>query len=181
MTSPTSERVPHNRFTRHHPMEPGEHRKDRWLTPLFITDALGDFDLDPCGAPGHALAAQTYLIDNGQDGLALPWQGRVWCNPPYGRQTGPFLERLSDHGRGTALIFARTETSTWHASVWGRASAILFFKGRITFLDADGVPAPHNSGAPSALVAYGDDDAEILRACGLDGYFVDLRTPEADR
>ena len=59
----------------------------RWLTPKPLVESLGTFDLDPCGAPGHNLANRTYLLENGEDGLELPWFGRVW----FGR--GPVLNR----------------------------------------------------------------------------------------
>lgn len=150
-------------------------RETRWLTPLPIVEPLGKFDLDPCGAPGHNLAERTYLIDRGEDGLALPWEGRVWLNPPYGKAQRPFMERMVDHRRGTALIFARTETQDFHRLVWNEATAVLFLKGRISFLDESGVPARANAGAPSVLVAYGDEDGQSLRASGLAGHFVELQ------
>lgn len=112
-------------------------RETRWLTPPSIVQALGVFDLDPCGAPNHVLAKKTYLLENGQDGLELPWHGRVWCNPPYGKEAEPFLKKLASHGSGTALIFARTETRVFFEQVWGRASALLFMRGRVKFLRAD--------------------------------------------
>ncbi len=151
----------------------GGQRETRWLTPAPIVRALGHFDLDPCGAPGHTLAAQTYQIDDGQDGLALPWHGRVWLNPPYGKLTAPFLGRLADHGQGTALVFARTETRMFFDHVWPRADALLFLRGRVTFLNSAGIAADNSSGAPSCLIAYGAADAESLRISGL-GAYVDL-------
>ena len=152
-------------------------RETRWLTPAPIVEALGHFDLDPCGAPGHHLAEDTYLIDNGQDGMELPWYGRVWLNPPYGNLTAPFLGKLADHGQGTALVFARTETRMFFDHVWPRATAILFIKGRLTFLDAEKNKAAANAGAPSCLVAYGEYDAEMLAKSGL-GRFVRLMPRE---
>jgi len=150
-------------------------RKTRWLTPTPIVEALGEFDLDPCGAPGHALAATTYQIDDGQDGLKLPWDGRVWCNPPYGREAVPFMRRMAEHNNGTALIFARTETAMFFESVWNAASGILFIKGRVKFGHENGDLAKFPASAPSCLVAYGDTDADILKNSGLDGKFIDLR------
>lgn len=151
-----------------------QQRETRWLTPPALVQALGEFDLDPCGAPGHVLAAHTYLLENGDDGLRDPWFGRVWLNPPYGKEAEPFLAKLADYGRGTALIFARTETASFHKHVWGRATAILFLRGRVTFLRSDGTPAAANSGAPSCLVAYGDEDARALAGSVLEGHFVSL-------
>ena len=132
-----------------------QQRETRWLTPPEVYEPLGRFDLDPCGAPGQVIANNTYLLENGDDGLRDPWFGRVWLNPPYGKEAEPFLRRLADHGRGTALIFARTETKVWHDVIWPNASGILFLKGRVTFLDANKVPAKANSGAPSVLVSFG--------------------------
>ena len=147
-------------------------RETRWLTPRHLVDPLGEFDLDPAGAPGYSLARRTFQIDDGQDGLELPWEGRVWLNPPYGKLAEPFMERLADHNRGTALIFARTETRNWHKNVWPKASGILFLKGRVSFLTAEQKSVTNNSGAPSALIAYGPDDAVKLATSGIPGHFV---------
>lgn len=160
------------------PDKGGGRRETRWLTPTEYVTPLGEFDLDPCGAPGHDLAARTYLLERDEDGLALPWHGRVWLNPPYGREQRPFMERLVEHGEGTALIFARTETRDFHSLVWQQADACLFLSGRISFLDAEGERAKANAGAPSVLVAYGERDAEKLRRSGIAGHFVALRREE---
>jgi len=61
---------------------------DCWLTPPEIIEALGPFDLDPCAAPGQPWATAKHQYAPPQDGLELPWFGRVWVNPPYGQQTG---------------------------------------------------------------------------------------------
>ena len=151
-----------------------QQRETRWLTPKPIVEALGTFDLDPCGAPGYSLATETFQIDDGQDGLELTWHGRVWLNPPYGKLTAPFLGKLSEHGRGTALVFARTETKMFFDHVWPKATAILFMQGRVSFLDSNQVQAKANSGAPSVLIAYGAEDAKALRLSGL-GRYVGLR------
>lgn len=103
-------------------------------------------------------------------------------NPPYGGPSivGPWMARLSHHGRGTALIFARTETKIFFETVWQRADAVLFLKGRLQFHRPDGSKpradqGGGNSGAPSVLVAYGDDDAAMLERCGLPGQFLRLK------
>lgn len=169
-----------NAWVSHHSGDSGGgSRTTRWLTPPAVVRALGEFDLDPAGAPGHELANETYLLERGQDGLTLPWRGRVWLNPPYNRApAAAFLRKLVRHGRGTALIFARTETAIFHETVWGGATAVLFLKGRLTFLDASGTAAAANAGAPSCLVAYGEDDARALSSAvqtgALSGQVIEL-------
>jgi hypothetical protein len=81
---------------------------------------------------------------------------------------------MSEHGAGTALIFARTETSWFINSVWASptASAALFLHGRVNFHRADGSRAEWNGGAPSVLIAYGNNDADKLRTSGLAGTYV---------
>lgn len=143
-----------------------------WLTPPHILAALGRFDLDPCGAPNWATAERIILPPD--DGLSAEWSGRVWLNPPYGREVWRWLDRLAEHGRGTALVFARTETDGFVSQVWQKATGVRFLHGRLHFHYPDGTRAEENAGAPSCLVAYGTADAEVLRDCPLSGTFVSL-------
>jgi hypothetical protein len=81
---------------------------DSWITPRWLIDRLGPFDLDLCACtpqPWPCAARQYTEADNG---LLMPWDGLVWLNPPYGRATGAWLNRLALHGEGIALVFART-------------------------------------------------------------------------
>ena len=146
---------------------------DEWLTPPELVHALGSFDLDPCSPinrPWDA-AARHYTIAD--DGLRQEWSGRVWMNPPYAH-AAKWLARLAEHGQGTALIFARTETRLWFDHVWPHASGLLFLRGRLHFHYVNGKRAAANSGAPSVLVAYGQNDADVLASRPLEGYYVDL-------
>jgi hypothetical protein len=72
------------------------------------------------------------------------------------------------------LVFARTETKTFFDTVWGRADAILFLKGRIRFHLPNGERAG-TAGSPSVLIAYGEAEKEFLRSVQLEGFFVDLK------
>lgn len=142
------------------------------LTPRPIIEALGRFDLDPCAATERPwdCAAENYV--EADDGLSRPWFGRVWCNPPFdSRVVGRWVERLSEHGCGTLLVHARTETH-WFRPVWARATAILFLYNRINFCRPSGEPEPANSGAPVVLAAFGRLDADRLAQSGLAGALV---------
>jgi hypothetical protein len=151
---------------------------DTWLTPLELIWKLGEFDLDPCCPPVMPWSTAKVMYHEKVDGLACPWFGRVWMNPPYGPATGEWLQKLAAHGTGTALIFARTETEMFHEWVWGKATALLFLKGRLHFHREDGTRAKTNAGGPSVLAAYGDKDAMALRLADLTGFFVPLKRVE---
>jgi len=109
--------------------------EEQWLTPPELIKALGEFDLDPCSPHPDIRpwpTAKTHYHKE-QNGLCQIWEGRVWCNPPYGRETFKWLKRLAEHGNGIALIFSRTETIGFHEEIWNKADALFFFKGRIRF------------------------------------------------
>lgn len=146
--------------------------KDEWLTPPAILQSLGEFDLDPCAPINRpwATARQHYtILDNG---LLQEWFGRVWMNPPYGKELGAWLNRMALHGDGIAFTFARTGGRSFQNFVFPYADSILFLAGRTTFYNVDGSPAKRNAGAPSLLIAYGDHNSDQLAACGLPGAHV---------
>lgn len=121
-------------------------------------------------------AKQHYtLADNG---LTKPWFGRVWLNPPYGNQTDKWMQMLAQHGNGIALIFARTETGSFFPWVWDYADAILFIKGRLRFWTKEGREGG-TAGAPSVLIAYGEDNVMALDKSCIAGRLVRLRHPLA--
>lgn len=137
--------------------------KDEWLTPPDIVKKLGEFDLDPCSPidrPWDTAKSHYNVLDNG---LEKEWFGRVWLNPPYGREASEWLDKLTIHKNGIALIFARTETEMFFDHVWTKADALLFFKGRLYFHHVNGERARANAGAPSVLIAYGDENVEALK------------------
>lgn len=134
-----------------------------WLTPLWIVNALGEFDLDPCGYPGHPTAKR--LICEPEDGLNAKWDGRVWLNPPYGRDIGKWLLKLEAHGNGIALVFGRTDTVWFHKL---NQHAIFFIKGRLKFLKPD-LTVDTNAGHGSILLAYGKNNVDAILDSKIDG------------
>lgn len=176
----------------------GGHHSNRaatveWLTPPWVIEALGGWrsiDRDPCTPieqPYPTALQRWTMLD---DGLSKTWdrEERHFVNPPYANGVVDlWLAKLADHGRGTALIFARTETDAFFRYVWERATAVLFMRKRINFHIGEafsivktrrtylaGDEADGNAGAPTVLCAYGDRDAEILNESGIEGQFVPL-------
>lgn len=140
---------------------------DEWLTPPEIVKALGTFDLDPCSPITRPWDTARTHFSRVQDGLTQPWAGRVWLNPPFGREAVKWLRKLVEHGNGIALLPARTETAMFYECVWDVADAVLFMRRRPHFHYVDGRRAAANSGAPICLIAYGDGNAESLAASSL--------------
>ena len=134
-----------------------------WYTPKVIFDCLGlKFDLDPCsperGVPWIPAKKHFSLKD---DGLNQNWVGKVWLNPPYGRETGKWLKRMNEHRNGVALVFSRTDCAWFHDYV-AKADAINFLKGRIKFVDGLGITSNNGAGAGSMLIAWGEDNVKAI-------------------
>lgn len=139
---------------------------DTWLTPLSIIRELGEFDLDPCGFAGHATARKLICLPD--DGFTAEWEGRVWLNPPYGKQTGAWLQRLADHGDGIALVFARTETK-WFQTL--APDMVFLLSGRIKFLKPD-LTQNTNAGHGSMLLCFGRRNAGAVLQSNLKGVWL---------
>lgn len=146
---------------------------DEWLTPPRIIQSLGHFDLDPCSPIKRPWDTADVHYSKIDDGLSRDWFGRVWLNPPYGRETFRWMERLADHKSGIALIFARTETRGFHDCIWKKANAVFFFKGRLKFYHVTGEEGGA-ANAPSCLVSYSVADTDSIAKSGLDGKLVIL-------
>jgi hypothetical protein len=146
-----------------------------WYTPPWIFDRIGlRFDLDPCQPPcgiPWIPADRSYSIQD--DGLKQPWVGRVWLNPPYGKYTYDWLERMHNHRNGIALVFARTDCAWFHEFVVN-ADGILFLRGRVKFVDGLGVTARAGTpGSGSMLIAWGESNVSSLRGLCDIGFLVD--------
>lgn len=126
-----------------------------WFTPAHIIDRtqklLGEIDLDPCSDADGNVPARERFVDGG---LEQSWSGRVYMNPPYGREIGDWVTKLSgafysgEVTEAIALVPARTDTE-WFRTF--RDAPICFMRGRLRF---SGYP----SGAPfpSAAAYFGD-------------------------
>lgn len=140
-----------------------EGKTNTWLTPLELIRSIGKFDLDPCGFPGHQTADR--LICLPKDGLNETWHGRVWLNPPYGREIGKWIKKLESHGDGIALVFGRTDTKWFHDL---KPDLIFFMRGRIKFLKPD-FTKDTNAGHGSILLAFGRHNAGAILSSKLEG------------
>jgi phage N-6-adenine-methyltransferase len=119
------------------------------------------FTLDVCATPDNAKCARYFT--RADDGLAQTWSGRIWCNPPYGRQVGAWMRKAWEAAQSTAqlvvcLVPARTDTAWWHQ--YAMRGEIEFLPGRLRFGEA-------TSGAPfpSAIVVFRDVPSVTKEDC----------------
>lgn len=120
-----------------------------WSTPQVLFDELNtefNFTLDPCATKENFKCPKYYTKK--QDGLSKDWTGeRVFMNPPYGREIGLWVKKLSEMG-GVALLPARTDTRWFHEYIYKKAE-IRFLKGRLKFGDSK-----NSAPFPSMIVIF---------------------------
>jgi hypothetical protein len=147
--------------------EPCVGASNEWYTPPEIFEALGlVFDLDPCSpGPGHWVPAYT-IYTRVDDGLARPWFGRVFVNPPFGGRHGhlPWIERFLDHGNGIAIVRAYTSAG-WFHDLALRAETMLFPRGKTKFIRSDGTIGSQPGGGP-AVRPLGHAARAVPTHCG---------------
>jgi hypothetical protein len=134
-----------------------------WETPEELLEALvleflgctherpseSAFDLDPCATEESNTAIICYSLDQGEDGLLLPWYGDVFVNPPYGRSVGRWVEKcynevlLGNAVTVVALLPASTGAE-WFQKWVMQATEVRLLKGRIKFVGTKD-PAPFDS------------------------------------
>lgn len=124
---------------------------DQWSTPQDFFDKLNDefhFTLDVCADDTNHKCDKYFTKE--QDGLVQDWGGEIiWCNPPYGREIGKWVERCSKHkGVAVMLLPARTDTRWFHDYIY-KKSRIRFIKGRLKFGDSD-----NSAPFPSMVVIF---------------------------
>lgn len=141
---------------------------DNYVTPPEIVRVLGKFDLDPyCGILQPFKHARINYTEK-HDGLVKSWHGRVFMNPPYSiKLIEQFVDKFCLHANGIALVLPRVGTK-WFDKLCCNCDAMLFRRGRITFLDARGQPT--NVGAMgNVFFAFGKRNVKSLERSGWRG------------
>ena len=79
----------------------------------------------------------------------------------------------AEHNNGIALLFNRLDNKMFQDVVFPKAKGILFMKGRIKFHREDGTIG-ESPGCGSILVAFGEENAEILRSSNIEGRYIQV-------
>ncbi len=130
-----------------------------WYTPpelvAKVVEVLGVIDLDPCADAEHRVPAKAHYTQK-QNGLSRGWAGKVYMNPPYGRELPDWVVKLcleytaSSVTDAIALVPARTDTE-WFRALRDYPRCFIF--GRLKF-------SGHENSAPfpSMVVYLGKDE-----------------------
>lgn len=112
-------------------------KTDMWATPQDFFDKLNEefnFTVDVCAIPENAKCEKFFTPEI--NGLKQEWTGVCWCNPPYGREIGKWVEKAyiaSTWGATVVMLLpARTDTKWFHEYIYNKAE-IRFIKGRLNF------------------------------------------------
>jgi phage N-6-adenine-methyltransferase len=113
-----------------------------WYTPgPFVEaarDVMGGIDLDPASnAEANETVRATRIFTAAEDGLARPWAGRLFLNPPYSRPR-EFIDKLvAEYAAGQvsqAILLTNNCSDTGWFHQAARAAALMCFtRGRIAF------------------------------------------------
>ena len=148
--------------------------ENEWYTPAkYIESArrvLGAIDLDPASCPeANETVGATRFYTADDDSLELPWTGRVWLNPPYGRLAGEFVRRLVLEYQGgevssaIALVNAHCTDTDWFQPLWDHL--VCFTNHRIDF-DSPGRDKTSTSTHGTAFAYFGKDRDKFIGEFG---------------
>jgi hypothetical protein len=139
--------------------------RDAWCTPPWLTALLPEVDLDPCSNERSTVRARkTYQLDRGEDGLALPWSGSIWCNPPYS-DVLPWAEKAAatvgyPPAPACGFLVNVDSSTTWWRTLTSFLPYIFLFDRRIQFVPPPGI-TPSTNRKPQALIC----NAPFLFGC----------------
>lgn len=129
---------------------------DEWATPQAFFDKLNEefhFTLDPCADEFNHKCKNYFTKED--NGLLQDWGGEtVFCNPPYGREIGKWVQKCFTEVYckncvcAVMLVPARTDTQWFHKYINHKAE-VRFIKGRLKFGDSQ-----NSAPFPSMVVIY---------------------------
>jgi hypothetical protein len=135
-------------------------KSNEYYTPIEFIDSayvvMGYIDLDPasCEEANKNVRAKTYYTIE-EDGFSKPWSGRVWMNPPYGKDEGEsegnqarWVRKICDeYAAGNVseacVLVNAVPGNKWFHPLWQHT--ICFVYRRIHFINGSGAPTHSNA------------------------------------
>jgi hypothetical protein len=138
---------------------------DERYTPRWVFDGIGDtFDLDPASPlEGGDCVPATRKLTKLDDGLAYPWHGFIWLNPPYSQSTR-WADRFREHGDGIWL--GPVANSRWWIDL-ARVADLIWHCRDFAFTHP--THAGRHSSMPLAFVALGARGVTGLERLAVSG------------
>lgn len=131
------------------------HQSEEWYTPSRYVDlarrVLGVITLDPASDayPQQWIRAETFWT-KADSGLERDWFGKVWLNPPYGKDAGRSLQKVWSDKLACEVETGRVDEAVllvnskhgykWYEDLW-RKYAVCCAQERIRFIRPDGSDA----------------------------------------
>lgn len=121
-----------------------ESKTVEWWTPKqyieLAVKVMGDIDLDPasCRGANKIIGAGRFFSRNS---IKQPWHGRIWLNPPYGKLTKLFINKLISEweignvSQAIVLLNVITLDRGWFRPLW--QFPMCFHYGRVKFTSPD--------------------------------------------
>lgn len=138
---------------------------DERYTPRWVFDGLGlTFDLDPAApVDGGDCVPTRHRFTRLDDGLAQPWHGLVWLNPPFSQSTA-WATRFRDHANGVFL--GPVANGRWWCDLVRHADIVWHCRD---FAFTHPTHAGKRSSMPLAMIAIGDQGAAGVRRLAQSG------------
>jgi ParB-like chromosome segregation protein Spo0J len=158
------------------------HESEEYYTPPEYIEAarevLGIIELDPasCEMAQEWVKAETFYTI-ADDGLRQKWSGRVWLNPPYGKEgndsnQGLWSQKLiTEYEAGNvqeAILLVKAALGyEWFENIW-RDWPVCFARKRLSFIKANGTNEGRSKQA-TAFFYFGKDVDKFKEVFGQFG------------
>jgi ParB family chromosome partitioning protein len=158
-------------------------KSNEWYTPLPYIEAvrlvLGKIDLDPAScALANTIVQADQFHSEADDGLAQPWSGHVYLNPPYAKLGPKFVEKLiAEYESGNVteailLVNSHCTDSKWFKPLFNYV--LCFTDHRSKFWNQDGIGGAPTHG--SIFVYFGPNPEKFEEHFEQFGAVVQKRT-----
>lgn len=142
-----------------------------WYTPEdIISDVIrvmGGIDVDPCSPYHDGPVPATVHYTKAEDGLSLPWNGRVFMNPPYGHAVLKWSMKLVFEyleGRTKeAIVLTNSSTETRWFNQLSKVSGLWCAPiQRIKFVPGENNPKENRPTKGNAIFYFGKNSERFI-------------------